>query len=156
MAGMMGAAGVVLAAGGAHVTAGSGLDSAAYMLLFHGVAVLGGAALLEQGQLWRPIGARRARRIGARRLPVLLRHRTTRLRGSTPVCNGSAGRRHDPHCCLAHTRGRRHGRVGAEMTFSVECWFRRFIRQCVPNNCGQVFFQSRRQHGRDNAAYASI
>jgi hypothetical protein len=42
------------------------------------------------------------------------------------------------------------------MTFSVECWFRRFIRQCVPNNCGQVFFQSRRQHGRDNAAYASI
>ena len=45
MAGMMGAAGVVLAAAGAHVTAGSGLDSAAYMLLFHGVAVLGGAAL---------------------------------------------------------------------------------------------------------------
>jgi uncharacterized membrane protein YgdD (TMEM256/DUF423 family) len=55
MAGLMGAAGVVLAAAGAHVTAGSGLDSAAYMLLFHGVAVLGGAALLEQGQLWRPM-----------------------------------------------------------------------------------------------------
>jgi uncharacterized membrane protein YgdD (TMEM256/DUF423 family) len=56
MAGMMGAAGVVLAAAGAHVTAGSGLDSAAYMLLFHSAAVLGGAALLQQGQLWRPLG----------------------------------------------------------------------------------------------------
>ena len=37
------------------MTPGSRLDSAANMLLFHAVAVLGGAALLEQGQLWRPM-----------------------------------------------------------------------------------------------------
>jgi uncharacterized membrane protein YgdD (TMEM256/DUF423 family) len=34
---------------------GSGLDSAAYMLLFHAAAVVGGAALLQQGALWRPL-----------------------------------------------------------------------------------------------------
>jgi len=55
MAGLMGAAGVILAAAGAHVAPGSGLDSAAYMLLFHAAAVLGGAALLQQGVLWRPL-----------------------------------------------------------------------------------------------------
>jgi uncharacterized membrane protein YgdD (TMEM256/DUF423 family) len=55
LASLMGAGGVILAAAGAHVTPGAGLDSAAYMLLFHAVAVLGGAALLEQGQLWRPL-----------------------------------------------------------------------------------------------------
>ncbi len=55
MAGLMGAAGVILAAAGAHVAPGSGLDSAAYMLLFHAAAVLGGAALLQQSMLWRPL-----------------------------------------------------------------------------------------------------
>jgi uncharacterized membrane protein YgdD (TMEM256/DUF423 family) len=55
LAGLMGAGGVILAAAGAHVTPGAGLDSAAYMSLFHAVAVLGGTALLEQGQLWRPL-----------------------------------------------------------------------------------------------------
>jgi uncharacterized membrane protein YgdD (TMEM256/DUF423 family) len=55
LAGLMGAGGVIFAAAGAHVTPGAGLDSAAYMLLFHAVAVLGGTALLEQGQLWRPL-----------------------------------------------------------------------------------------------------
>jgi uncharacterized membrane protein YgdD (TMEM256/DUF423 family) len=55
MAGLMGASGVILAAAGVHVAPGSGLDSAAYMLLFHAVAVFGGTALLEQGQLWRPM-----------------------------------------------------------------------------------------------------
>ena len=55
MAGIMGAGGVILAAAGAHVTPGSGLDSAANMLVFHAVAVFAGAALLEQGQLWRPM-----------------------------------------------------------------------------------------------------
>jgi uncharacterized membrane protein YgdD (TMEM256/DUF423 family) len=54
-AGLMGAGGVILAAAGAHVTHGSGLESAAYMLLFHAVAVLSGAALMKQGQLWRPM-----------------------------------------------------------------------------------------------------
>jgi uncharacterized membrane protein YgdD (TMEM256/DUF423 family) len=55
MAGLMGAAGVILAAAGAHVAPGSGLDSAATMLLFHAAAVLGGAALPQQGMLWRPL-----------------------------------------------------------------------------------------------------
>jgi len=55
LAGLMGAGGIVLAAAGAHAMPGAGLDSAAYMLLFHAAAVLGGAALLQQGLLWRPL-----------------------------------------------------------------------------------------------------
>lgn len=55
LAGLMGASGIALAAAGAHVAPGSGLDSAAYMLLFHAAAVLGGAALMQQGVLWRPL-----------------------------------------------------------------------------------------------------
>jgi uncharacterized membrane protein YgdD (TMEM256/DUF423 family) len=53
LAALMGAGGVILAAAAAHAAPGTGLDSAAYMLLFHAVAVLGGGALLQQGQLWR-------------------------------------------------------------------------------------------------------
>jgi uncharacterized membrane protein YgdD (TMEM256/DUF423 family) len=55
LAGLMGAGGVILAAAGAHMAPGAGLDTAAYMLLFHAVAVLGGAALVQQGVLWRPL-----------------------------------------------------------------------------------------------------
>lgn len=55
LAGLMGACGVVLAAAGAHVAPGAGLDSAAYMLLFHAAAVVGGTALTQQGLLWRPL-----------------------------------------------------------------------------------------------------
>ncbi len=55
LAGLMGASGIVLAAAGAHVAPGSRLDSAAYMLLFHAASVLGGAALVQQGVLWRPL-----------------------------------------------------------------------------------------------------
>src|SRR6201986_5370992 len=54
LASLMGAAGVVLAAAAAHAAPGAGLDSAAYLLLFHAVAVLGAAALVQQGQLWPP------------------------------------------------------------------------------------------------------
>jgi uncharacterized membrane protein YgdD (TMEM256/DUF423 family) len=54
LAGLMGAAGVVLAAAGAHAAPQAGLDSAAYMLLFHAAAVLGGAALTHQNIVWRP------------------------------------------------------------------------------------------------------
>ena len=57
LAGLMGASGVILAAVGAHVAPGAGLDSAAYMLLFHAAAVLGGTAILHQGLLWRPLAA---------------------------------------------------------------------------------------------------
>src|SRR5580700_8308232 len=51
----MGAGGIMLAAAGAHAASGAGLDSAAYMLLFHAVAVIGVAALIAQGALWRPL-----------------------------------------------------------------------------------------------------
>jgi uncharacterized membrane protein YgdD (TMEM256/DUF423 family) len=55
LAGLMGASGIILAAAGAHAAPGAGLDSAAYMLLFHAASVLGGAALVQQGLLWRPM-----------------------------------------------------------------------------------------------------
>jgi uncharacterized membrane protein YgdD (TMEM256/DUF423 family) len=54
LASLMGAAGVMLAAAAAHAAPGAGLDSAAYLLLFHAVAVLGAAALARQGVLWAP------------------------------------------------------------------------------------------------------
>ncbi len=53
---LMGACGVGLAAAAAHGAPASGLDSAAYLLLFHAVAVLGAASLASQGLLWRPLG----------------------------------------------------------------------------------------------------
>ena len=56
LAGLIGAAGIMLAAASAHGTPGAGLDSAGYMLLFHAAAVLGGAALLHQGLISRTIG----------------------------------------------------------------------------------------------------
>ena len=55
LAGLMGAAGIALAAASAHAASGAGLDSAAYMLLFHAAALIGGAALTQQGVLWRPL-----------------------------------------------------------------------------------------------------
>lgn len=55
LAGLMGVSGVILAAAGAHAAPGAGLDSAAYMLLFHAAAVLGGTALLPQNLVWRPV-----------------------------------------------------------------------------------------------------
>ena|SRR6476646_4716174 len=55
LAGLMGAGGIMLAAAGAHATAGPGLGGAGYMLLLHAAALLGGAALLQHGLLWRPL-----------------------------------------------------------------------------------------------------
>ena len=55
LAALLGACGVILAAAGAHAAPGAGLEAAAYMLLFHAAAVLGGAALMQQGLLWRPL-----------------------------------------------------------------------------------------------------
>lgn len=57
LAGLMGAAGVVLTAAGAHGRPGAGLDSAGYLLLIHAVAVLAGAALLREPVFWRPLGS---------------------------------------------------------------------------------------------------
>jgi uncharacterized membrane protein YgdD (TMEM256/DUF423 family) len=56
LAGLMGACGVALAAAAAHGTPATGLDSAAWLLLLHATAVLGGASLTHQGVLWRPLG----------------------------------------------------------------------------------------------------
>jgi uncharacterized membrane protein YgdD (TMEM256/DUF423 family) len=55
LAGLMGAGGVILAAAAAHAAPGAGLDSAAYMLLFHAAAIVGGVALLQQGLVWRSL-----------------------------------------------------------------------------------------------------
>lgn len=54
-AGLMGASGITLAAVGAHAVPDVGLDRAASLLLFHAAALLGGAALLQLGMLWRPL-----------------------------------------------------------------------------------------------------
>jgi uncharacterized membrane protein SpoIIM required for sporulation len=48
LAGLMGASGVILGAVGAHVAPGTGLDSAAYMLLFH-AAFEKAARLIREG-----------------------------------------------------------------------------------------------------------
>jgi uncharacterized membrane protein YgdD (TMEM256/DUF423 family) len=55
-AGLMGAAGVILLALGAHGPhAGAGLDSAGQMLMFHAAAVMAAAVALQQGLLFRPL-----------------------------------------------------------------------------------------------------
>jgi uncharacterized membrane protein YgdD (TMEM256/DUF423 family) len=56
LAGLMGACGVISLAASAHAAPGAGLDSAGHMLLFHAAAVLGGASLLHQGLVFRPVG----------------------------------------------------------------------------------------------------
>jgi uncharacterized membrane protein YgdD (TMEM256/DUF423 family) len=56
LAGVMGAAGIMLTAAGAHGKPGAGLDSAGYLLLIHAVAVLAGSAALRQGLLLRALG----------------------------------------------------------------------------------------------------
>ena len=107
LASLMGAAGVVLAAAAAHAAPGAGLDSAAYLLLFHAVAVLGAAALAQQGLLWPPAGARRHGRLRARRRAVRGRRFDAGVCRAPAVPDGGAGRRHDPHHRLAGlARGR--------------------------------------------------
>ena len=56
LAGLMGAAGVVLLAAGAHAAPGAGLDGAGQMLLFHAAAVVAAASALHQGLVLRPLG----------------------------------------------------------------------------------------------------
>src|ERR1700748_1393291 len=115
LAGLMGAGGVVLAAAGAHMAPGAGLDSAAYMLLFHAAAVLGGAALVRQGQLWWALALGGLGGWGGRGGLVLRGHRAARLRWPSSVRNGGADRRHNPHRRLARVHGRRHLCLGAEL-----------------------------------------
>ncbi len=56
LAGLMGAAGVALAAASAHAAPGAGLDSAAYMLLFHAAAVLGAILVARLNIVLPPVG----------------------------------------------------------------------------------------------------
>ena len=56
LAGLMGACGVMLAAGAAHLADASRLGAASSMLLFHACAVLGSVALTERGVLHARIG----------------------------------------------------------------------------------------------------
>jgi len=55
LAGLMGAAGIMLTAAGAHGKPGAGLDSAGYLLLIHALALLAGAAVLREALLYRPL-----------------------------------------------------------------------------------------------------
>jgi uncharacterized membrane protein YgdD (TMEM256/DUF423 family) len=56
LAGLMGAAGVVLAAASAHMPDAARLASASSMLLFHASAVIGAALLTGHGVARRPLG----------------------------------------------------------------------------------------------------
>lgn len=56
IAGLMGAAGVVLTAAGAHGKPGSGLDSAGYLLLIHALAVIATGLAARSGLVLRPLG----------------------------------------------------------------------------------------------------
>jgi uncharacterized membrane protein YgdD (TMEM256/DUF423 family) len=56
LAGLMGSAGVLVAAASAHAAPGASLDSASSMLLFHAAAVVAIAAALDRGLVWRPLG----------------------------------------------------------------------------------------------------
>jgi len=55
IAGVFGAAGIALAAAAANAAPNAGLDSAARILLFHALAILGSTALLLQGMLFRQL-----------------------------------------------------------------------------------------------------
>lgn len=56
LAGLMGAAGITVAALGAHVYVGAGFDAAGNILLFHAAAVLGTVAIIDRGLLTYSIG----------------------------------------------------------------------------------------------------
>lgn len=56
LAGLMGAAGIALAAAGTHGHPGSGLDSAGYILAIHAAAIVAGMAALRAGLIGRPAG----------------------------------------------------------------------------------------------------
>jgi len=57
LAGLLGAAGIALAAAGAHGHPQSGLDAAGYLLVIHAASLLAGAAALHQGLISRGLGA---------------------------------------------------------------------------------------------------
>jgi uncharacterized membrane protein YgdD (TMEM256/DUF423 family) len=56
LAGLMGAAGILLAAAGAHGKPGVGLDSAGYLLLSHAAAAIAVTLAARSGLVLRPLG----------------------------------------------------------------------------------------------------
>lgn len=56
IAALFGCAGIVFAAAGAHAKAGTGLDNAGHMLLFHAPAVIAACAGIAAGLVSRPVG----------------------------------------------------------------------------------------------------
>ncbi len=82
LAGLMGAAGVVLLAAAAHAAPGAGLDSAGQMLLFHAVAAVAVAGALHQGLVFRPLAIAAAIRGRRDAVPRRLIRRRASLRGA--------------------------------------------------------------------------
>ena len=70
LAGVMGAAGIMLTAAGAHGKPGVGLDSAGYLLLLHALAVIAGVMAARQGLILRPARARGDLGLHGRRRPL--------------------------------------------------------------------------------------
>jgi len=56
VAGFMGACGIALGAASAHAATEIKLEPAGYLLVIHAVAVVAGAAAVDRGLLWRPLG----------------------------------------------------------------------------------------------------
>jgi uncharacterized membrane protein YgdD (TMEM256/DUF423 family) len=56
LAGLMGAAGIALAAAGAHGKSDTGLDNAGYLLLIHAAAVIAVTVAARESLVFRPVG----------------------------------------------------------------------------------------------------
>jgi hypothetical protein len=90
IAGVFGAAGIALAAAGAHAAPSAGLDSDANILLFHALAILGGKALLLQST---PISAAcpdSSCSVGVGHDPIFSRCRIASFCGATTFSDGRA------------------------------------------------------------------
>ena len=90
IAGVFGAAGIALAAAGAHAAPSAGLDSAASILLFHALAILGGTALLLQSMLSRQLALNSSCSVGVGHDPIFSRCRIASFCGATTFSDGRA------------------------------------------------------------------
>ena len=109
LAGLMGAAGIMLTAAGAHGKPGVGLDSAGYLLLIHAVAVIAGAAAMRSGLMLRPLGLVVLCGFVLGRRPVRRRRRGARLSRRPAV----SVRRAEPAASIMIVCLARSGRGGA-------------------------------------------
>ena len=116
LAGLMGAGGIVLAAAGAHVAPGAGLDSAAYLLVVPRRGRARRRSVDPAGRAVAAIGVDCAGRVGRGRGAVLRRHRAARFHRAPAVPDGGAVRRLHPHRRLARPRRRRRCGSAAQLT----------------------------------------